>query len=86
MYKIKEGIKCTEVYENVMLFDTEKGEYFELNETGKIMWKAMLNNLNDTVIINEIESKIDAPPEILKEAYKRFTNSLIQKGFIEKVS
>lgn len=85
MYKIKRNIKCTEIYDNLMLLDTKRGEYFELNETGRIMWNAILKNSNNDDIVNDIEKEIDAPREVLEDALQKFINSLIQKEFIEEV-
>lgn len=82
-YQICDNIKQSEVYGSITLLDTQKGIYFEFNESAKLFWEEMMTAENDKQVIDNLTEKFNVNRNKIEESFYKFRDQLLSKGFID---
>lgn len=82
MYYPSEHIEWSEIMEEINILDKRSGEIYVLNQTGRIMWNALISCKDEEAIINQITKYLDVHETLLKPSLERFKRNLITKGII----
>lgn len=85
-YKIKEGLVWEEISGEVVVLDSNKGEYFNLNKTAGEIWKSLKRPLNEEQIINIFYLKYGKVNEtkIVRDV-KEFISTLMINELVETI-
>lgn len=68
--------------DEMVLLNTDTGEYFVLNKVGALIWEQLENAMENSQIINEITGKFEVTREQAEHDFKVFLNELEEKGLI----
>ncbi|ENJ6135297.1 MULTISPECIES: PqqD family protein [Bacillus cereus group] len=83
MYNPSPQVKVTTLYDDIILLNTNTGEYLSFNETGRLFWQVLVNTKNEDEALQILLKQVDAPFDTLKESLHRFKDKLLQAGLIE---
>jgi len=69
-----------------LLFDPESGQVVGVNPVGAAVWKLMDGKNSPAQIAEQVKNDFTDAPESILEEIHTFFNSLVERGFIGKVS
>lgn len=72
----------TKLEGRMIILDTETGVYFEINETGTIIWDLLSSSKSREKIIEKIMMEFNAPENEIVRDVDDFLNMCIKKGLI----
>jgi predicted Rdx family selenoprotein len=68
--------------DEMVLLNTDTGEYFVLNKVGALIWEQLESAAENSQIINEITKRFEVTREQAEHDFKGFLNELEEKGLI----
>lgn len=71
-----DGFEVTELGEEKVIMNLEKGKYFSLNEVGSIIWEIINKKVSTKKIIELLSSEYDVEENICEECVFKYLNDL----------
>jgi len=81
-YKINRNVVWKLTPQRAIIFDTKKNKIWSLNQTGKLIWKGILNNQTRDEIATQICKKYEISYQQAKKDVSLFINDLKRKKII----
>ena len=83
-YRKKENLVCEQIDDEVIIFDTDKEQFYEFDGVGSFLWNIM-ENVDLTVLAQKVCNEYDVEPETALEDVTNFINDLAEKQLICQV-
>lgn len=81
-YSIPKTVMLQVIDDEVLLFNSENGNFFALNDIGAGIWEVMLDYTTLEEVFNELTQYIDISPNKLKDDLFLFCESLSNQELI----
>ena len=81
--KAREQIIWKNLGDEVILLDTQNGEYFVLNETAAMMWNMLMKNIPTEQIIAAVTESFEIDEKSAGNDFNDFLRSLLDSRIIE---
>jgi len=75
-----------EIADELVMFDTESGKYFGLNDTATEIWKRLEEPVRVDELCRTLTRDFDVPVQQCREEILEFLPGLLEKELIEEVA
>lgn len=92
IYAISEDVVAREIEGEMLIVPLVSGigdmedELFNLNETGKVIWKHLDGQKSLKEVVKELSGEFEAPEEEIGQDVKGFMEELLKRGMVVEVS
>jgi hypothetical protein len=80
--KVPDHIVWQDVEGELVLFDSQNGDYLALNGTATIIWRSLAKGEGLGQIIERLAADYDAPHEVLEADIAAFVEFALSKGLL----
>jgi hypothetical protein len=81
-YRIPSAVILQIVDDEALLFNSDNGLFFTINEVGNVMWEVMNDHTILESVLSELTEIFDVSAEQLSSDLMGFTQSLAEQGLI----
>ena len=81
-YTIPHTVMVQVVDDETLLFDSDTGLFFSLNESGALMWDSISAYSDLTAVYDEMIEAFEVDPQQLENDLMAFMASLVEQGLI----
>ncbi len=74
----------TPVEEELVMFDTEAGKYYGLNEVATAIWNRLQNPQTIGSLINSLTAEFEISEEQCRKEVLQFLSDMINRGLVEE--
>ncbi len=74
----------TPVEEELVMFDTEAGKYYGLNEVATAIWNRLQNPQTIGSLINSLTAEFEISEEQCRKEVRQFLSDMINRGLVEE--
>jgi len=80
---VPQHILTQQLEDELILLDTEKGQYFSLNEVGSRMWTLLQQGKDLEGVLNDMLQEYEVEESKLRADLAKFVDKLTSQGFLQ---
>ncbi len=81
--KILDSVFLTELEDEMVVLNSETGEYFTLNDSGAFFFQQLAKTGNFTVSVHAVTQHFEVEPEVVEADAQELVRALLDEGLIE---
>lgn len=79
----KEHLICEQIGGEMIVFDTQKGEFYELGDVSYFLWEQLETEKDINALVNKVCDEYEVKWDIAKIDVQRFIQELSDIGLVE---
>jgi len=86
-YKVKANVVSTQMQNEIVLMDVQRGVYFSLNETGAFLWDKLSGEGADiNELCHSLQDAFEVDPEVCRQDISQLLSQMNESGILEEIS
>ncbi|MDD3597472.1 PqqD family protein [Sulfuricurvum sp.] len=81
-YFIPSSVLLQEIDNELLIYNSETGQFYSVNDTGAVMWESIIQHDNLGDVIDDVSNIFDIDKETLVNDLLNFTLPLYEQGLL----
>ena len=81
-YSIPSSVLLQEIDNELLIFNSETGQFYSVNDTGAVIWESIIEHANLGDVLDDISEVFDVDRDILINDLLKFVLPLYEQGLL----